>query len=93
MQCRTRPSAATDNTARFTGLEEIHTGGPVGPISVGFFTAIVDPEGRVIGEPLTSGEGEVIADLDFAQIDLCKRLMDARGALPAVAGLWKGAHR
>lgn len=55
------------------------TGGPVGAISGGFFTAIVDPEGRVIGEPLTSGEGEVIADLDFAQIDLRKRLMDARG--------------
>ncbi|WP_228038768.1 hypothetical protein [Nostoc sp. LEGE 12450] len=25
------------------------------------------------------GEGEVIADLDFAQIDARKRLMDARG--------------
>jgi aliphatic nitrilase len=55
------------------------TGGPVGAISGGFFTAIIDPEGRIIGEPLTSGEGEVIADLDFAQIDLRKRLMDARG--------------
>ncbi|MFE7795779.1 nitrilase-related carbon-nitrogen hydrolase, partial [Streptomyces sp. NPDC057460] len=55
------------------------TGGPAGAISGGFFTAIVDPEGRIIGEPLTSGEGEVIADLDFAQIDLRKRLMDARG--------------
>jgi aliphatic nitrilase len=55
------------------------TGGPVGAISGGFFTAIVDPEGRIIGEPLTSGEGEVIADLDFAQIDQRKRLMDARG--------------
>ncbi|MFJ7949438.1 hypothetical protein ACIQ6K_38470 [Streptomyces sp. NPDC096354] len=93
MQCRTGPSAATGNTARFTGQEEIHTGGPVGPISRRFFTGIVDPEGRVIGEPLTCGEGEVIADLGFARIDLCKRLMDARGALPAVAGLWKGAHR
>ncbi|MFF1836974.1 nitrilase-related carbon-nitrogen hydrolase [Streptomyces sp. NPDC058231] len=55
------------------------TGGPVGAISGGFFTAIVDPQGRIIGEPLTSGEGEVIADLDFAEIDLRKRLMDARG--------------
>ncbi|MET8516719.1 nitrilase-related carbon-nitrogen hydrolase [Streptomyces sp. NPDC005077] len=55
------------------------TGGPVGAISGGFFTAIVDPEGRIIGEPLKSGEGEVIADLDFAKIDLRKRLMDARG--------------
>ncbi|MFD7409866.1 nitrilase-related carbon-nitrogen hydrolase [Streptomyces sp. NPDC059866] len=55
------------------------TGGPVGAVSGGFFTAIVDPEGRIIGEPLTSGEGEVIADLDFARIDVRKRLMDARG--------------
>lgn len=55
------------------------TGGPVGAISGGFFTAIVDPEGRIVGEPLTSGEGEVIADLDLAQIDVRKRLMDARG--------------
>ncbi|MFC7386837.1 nitrilase-related carbon-nitrogen hydrolase [Sphaerisporangium rhizosphaerae] len=53
------------------------TGGPA--LSGGFFTAIVDPEGRIIGEPLTSGEGEVIADLDFALIDQRKRLMDARG--------------
>ncbi|MHB9847655.1 nitrilase-related carbon-nitrogen hydrolase [Streptomyces krungchingensis] len=42
-------------------------------------TAIIDPEGRVIGEPLTSGEGEVIVDLDFALIDLRKRLTDSRG--------------
>ncbi|MFD5567568.1 nitrilase-related carbon-nitrogen hydrolase [Streptomyces cadmiisoli] len=55
------------------------TGGPVAAISGGFFTAIVDPEGRIMGEPLTSGEGEVIADLDFAKIDLRKRLMDLRG--------------
>ncbi|MFE0546455.1 nitrilase-related carbon-nitrogen hydrolase [Streptomyces sp. NPDC058891] len=53
------------------------TGGPA--FSGGFFTAIVDPEGRIVGEPLTSGEGEVIADLDFALIDQRKRLMDARG--------------
>ena len=49
------------------------------PISGGCFTAIVDPEGRVLGEPLRSGEGEVIADLDFGLIDVRKRLMDARG--------------
>ncbi|WP_432173768.1 hypothetical protein [Streptomyces sp. Tue6028] len=42
-------------------------------------TAIIDPEGRVIGEPLTSGEGEVIVNLDFALIDLRKRLTDSRG--------------
>jgi nitrilase len=55
------------------------TGCPIGPISGGCFTAIVNPEGQIIGEPLTAGEGEVIADLDFAQIDSRKRLMDARG--------------
>lgn len=55
------------------------TGGPIGPISGGCFTAIVGPDGQLIGEPLKSGEGEVIADIDFAQIDARKRLMDARG--------------
>lgn len=55
------------------------TGGPIAPISGGCFTAIVDPEGRIVGEPLRSGEGEVIADLDFASIVARKRLMDARG--------------
>ncbi|MGV9991630.1 nitrilase-related carbon-nitrogen hydrolase [Streptomyces sp. NPDC003374] len=55
------------------------TDGPVAAVSGGFFTAIVDPEGRILGEPLTSGEGEVIADLDFELIDRRKRLMDGRG--------------
>lgn len=55
------------------------TGSPIGPISGGCFTAIIDPEGRIIGEPLTAGEGEVIADLDFSLIDFRKRVMDARG--------------
>jgi nitrilase len=55
------------------------TGAPIGPISGGCFTAIVNPDGQIIGEPLKAGEGEVIADLDFAQIDARKRLMDARG--------------
>lgn len=55
------------------------TGGPVGPISGGCFTAIIGPDGQIIGEPLKSGEGEVIADIDLAQIDARKRLMDANG--------------
>jgi nitrilase len=55
------------------------TGGPIGPISGGHFTAIVGPDGQIIAGPLKKGEGEVIADLDFAQIDARKRLMDARG--------------
>ena len=32
-----------------------------------------------MGEPLRSGEGAVIADLDFSSIDKRKRLMDSRG--------------
>jgi aliphatic nitrilase len=55
------------------------TGAPIGPISGGCFTAIIDPEGRIIGEPITSGEGEVIADLDLSLIVARKRLMDASG--------------
>jgi nitrilase len=55
------------------------TGGNVGPISGGCFTAIVAPDGSLIGEPLCSGEGVVIADLDFARIDKRKQLMDSRG--------------
>lgn len=55
------------------------TGCPIGPISGGCFTAIVSPQGELMGEPLRSGEGTVIADLDFSLIDKRKRLMDARG--------------
>jgi len=55
------------------------TGCSIGPISGGCFTAIVSPEGELIGEPLRSGEGEVVADLDFALIDRRKQLMDSRG--------------
>ena len=53
------------------------TGGPIGPISGGFFTAIITPQGEFLGEPLRTGEGEVIADLDFSLIDARKVLMDA----------------
>jgi nitrilase len=55
------------------------TGGPVGPISGGCFTAIITPQGQLLGEPVRSGEGEVIADLDFSLIDRRKALMDASG--------------
>lgn len=55
------------------------TGCAIKQISGGCFTAIVNPDGQIIGKPLKAGEGEVIADLDFAQIDVRKRLMDARG--------------
>ena len=55
------------------------TGCPVGLISGGCFTAIIDPQGQIIGEPLKAGEGEVITDLDFIEINSRKQLMDARG--------------
>jgi nitrilase len=55
------------------------TGCAIGPISGGCFTTIVTPDGMLIGEPLRSGEGEVIADLDFTQIDRRKLLMDSAG--------------
>jgi aliphatic nitrilase len=55
------------------------TGCPIGPISSGCFTAIVSPQGELIGHPLRSGEGVVIADLDFSLIDQRKQKMDSRG--------------
>jgi nitrilase len=56
------------------------TGAPsIGPISGGCFTAIVAPDGTLIGEPITSGEGVAIADLDFTRIDKRKQLMDSHG--------------
>jgi aliphatic nitrilase len=55
------------------------TGCEIGAISGGCFTAIVTPDGMLLGEPLRTGEGEVIADLDFAAIDRRKLLMDSAG--------------
>jgi nitrilase len=55
------------------------TGCDVGPISGGCFTAIVAPDGSLLGAPLRSGEGVLIADLDFRLIDERKRMMDSRG--------------
>jgi aliphatic nitrilase len=55
------------------------TGGNIGPISGGCFTAIVAPDGSLMGEPIRSGEGVVIADLDFKLINKRKQIMDSRG--------------
>ena len=55
------------------------TGCPIAPISGGCFTAIVTPQGQLLEQPLRSGEGAVISDLDFSLIDKRKRLMDSRG--------------
>jgi aliphatic nitrilase len=55
------------------------TGCEIGPISGGCFTAIVAPDGTFLGEPIRSGEGAVVADLDFTRVDRRKQLMDSRG--------------
>src|SRR5262244_3467205 len=55
------------------------TGGNIGAISGGCFTALAAPDGTLLGEPLRSGEGVVTADLDFALIDRRKQVMDSRG--------------
>jgi nitrilase len=55
------------------------TGSPIGPISGGSFTAIITPQGEFLGEPLRSGEGEVVADLDLSLINTRKVLMDVAG--------------
>jgi nitrilase len=48
-------------------------------LSGGCFTAIVNPEGTLLGTPITEGEGLVIADLDFSLITKRKRMMDSVG--------------
>jgi nitrilase len=55
------------------------TGCNIAPISGGCFSAISAPDGTLLGEPLRSGEGVVVADLDFALIDKRKQMMDSRG--------------
>jgi aliphatic nitrilase len=45
----------------------------------GCCTTIVSPEGVLLAEPLRSGEGIVIADLDMALITKRKRMMDSVG--------------
>lgn len=57
------------------------TGGPVKAISGGCFTAIVSPEGKLLGETLRSdsGEGACIAELDLNLISKRKRMMDSVG--------------
>lgn len=45
----------------------------------GCMTCIISPEGRHLADPLTSGEGMVIADLDMRLITKRKRMMDSVG--------------
>ena len=48
-------------------------------ITGGSFTAIVSPEGALLGTPVTEGEGRVVADLDLSLITKRKRMMDSVG--------------
>ncbi len=45
----------------------------------GCMTCIISPEGRHLADPLTEGEGIVIADLDMALVAKRKRMMDSVG--------------
>jgi len=54
-----------------TGLERAVTGG--------CFTAIVSPEGVLLGQPITEGEGTLYADLDLDLVTKRKRMMDSVG--------------
>jgi aliphatic nitrilase len=56
-----------------TGINDI------GPISGGCFTAFIAPDGSILGQPIRSGEDEVIVDLDFTLIDKRKHIVDSRG--------------
>jgi aliphatic nitrilase len=59
---------------------EIADGSPfVKALSGGCFTAIVSPEGGLLGKPLTEGEGMVLAELDMSLITKRKRMMDSVG--------------
>jgi aliphatic nitrilase len=51
----------------------------LGPLSGGCFTAIIAPDGSILGQPIRSGEGEVTVDLDFTLIDKRKHVVDSRG--------------
>jgi nitrilase len=55
------------------------TDSSIGPISGGCFTAIVAPDGMLLGDPIRSGEGVVVAELDFSLIERRKQVMDSRG--------------
>jgi nitrilase len=57
--------------AKTSGLESALRGG--------CYTAIVAPDGSLLCEPLTEGEGIVYAELDFKLITKRKRMMDSVG--------------
>src|SRR5690606_9914405 len=63
-----------------TQVELLAGHGPAsGALVGGCYTAIVSPEGVVLGTPLTEGEGIVVQDLDLDLITKRKRMMDSVG--------------
>ena len=50
-----------------------------GAMRSGCMTCIISPEGRHLAEPLTAGEGILIADLDMKLVSKRKRMMDSVG--------------
>lgn len=48
-------------------------------LSGGCYTTIISPEGVLLSDPITEGEGMAIADLDFSLITKRKRMMDSVG--------------
>ncbi len=71
------------NSTGFLDDEQVHTiAGTTGlgkALRGGCYTAIVSPEGVLLGEPITSGEGILTADLDLSLITKRKRMMDSVG--------------
>jgi nitrilase len=63
--------AQVERIAGGTGLAKALRGG--------CFTAIVSPEGTLLGAPITDGEGLLVADLDMTLIAKRKRMMDSVG--------------
>jgi aliphatic nitrilase len=63
--------AQVEKIAGTTGLAKALRGG--------CFTAIVSPEGTLLGAPITEGEGMLLADLDLSLIAKRKRMMDSVG--------------
>ena len=49
-------------TAVVVALGMKDTGCVIEPISSGYFTASISPEGELMGEPLRAGDGVVIAE-------------------------------
>jgi aliphatic nitrilase len=61
-------------------VEQLAGQGPGGAALVGgCYTAIISPEGVVLGTPLNDGEGMVVQDLDLGLITKRKRMMDSVG--------------